>query len=172
MPQRRTTTELPTWLWFFIALPIGLITVMLWKRRQLGALALQTPELLQRSAGMPGRPRYVEPDSIPIDTRLPIEEDAPVMQEEIPVDMLSEGAQAQEPDNLEIIEGIGPKIASLLAERGISTFRELADTPIDQLTSILDEANLRRITDPSTWSEQAQLAADGDMEGLQKPRTT
>jgi len=168
MPHRRTTTELPTWLWFFIALPIGLITAMLWKRRQLAALAHRTPELWQKPAEILGRPRYVEPDSIPIDMRLPIEEDSPVVHEEIAVDQSSLEAQAQEPDNLEMIEGIGPRIASLLMEQGITSFRALADTPTERLIEILDEANLRRITDPSTWAEQAQLAANGDMEGLQK----
>jgi predicted flap endonuclease-1-like 5' DNA nuclease len=61
-----------------------------------------------------------------------------------------------------VIEGIGPKIAGILNAAGIVTFAQLADTPVDRLDEILREANLRNIADPSTWPEQAALAAKGD----------
>jgi hypothetical protein len=68
-------------------------------------------------------------------------------------------------DDLEIIEGIGPKIAALLKASGISTFKQLAVTDVDKLKNILNEANLR-IADPTSWPEQAQLAAAGKMNEL------
>ncbi|MBN2147965.1 MAG: hypothetical protein JW726_11280 [Anaerolineales bacterium] len=69
------------------------------------------------------------------------------------------------PDDLKIIEGIGPKIDSLLKEAGITTYAQLADTPAEKLRSLMEDANLR-IADPASWPEQASLAAKGDMDGL------
>ena len=71
------------------------------------------------------------------------------------------------PDDLVILEGIGPKIKQILNAHGITTFAQLADANVDDLKKILAEANLR-IADPTTWPKQARLAASGDMEGLKK----
>jgi len=68
-------------------------------------------------------------------------------------------------DDLAIIEGIGPKITSLLQTNGITTFAKLAETDVAQLQTILREANLR-IADPTTWPEQARLAASGNWDEL------
>lgn len=70
-----------------------------------------------------------------------------------------------ESSDLELIEGIGPRIAAVLREVGITSFAELAATPVATLRAICINANLR-LADPSTWPEQARLAANGDMEGL------
>ena len=70
-------------------------------------------------------------------------------------------------DDLTRIEGIGPKIASLLAEKSIVTYRMLANTPASRLKRILEAAGSTfRTHDPSTWPEQAKLAANGDWEEL------
>ncbi|BAM00996.1 MULTISPECIES: DUF4332 domain-containing protein [Caldilinea] len=70
-------------------------------------------------------------------------------------------------DNLQIIEGIGPKIAELLAQNGITTFADLAATSPEELRKMLLAAGRRfAVTDPTTWPEQAALAAKGDMEAL------
>jgi NADH-quinone oxidoreductase subunit E len=69
------------------------------------------------------------------------------------------------PDNLEIIEGIGPVVAQLLAEAGITTFRQLAATSADRLTQLLD-AQRMQMADPTSWPEQARLAASGDSQAL------
>lgn len=70
------------------------------------------------------------------------------------------------PDDLKLIEGIGPKISSLLNAAGIMTFAQLANTSVADLQAILDQAGLR-LGDPATWPEQAALAAKGDLAGLQ-----
>jgi predicted flap endonuclease-1-like 5' DNA nuclease len=63
-------------------------------------------------------------------------------------------------DDLEIIEGIGPKIAELFRAKGIRTFAQLAATPESRLRQILDEGGPNyRIANPGTWAEQADLAA-------------
>jgi len=71
-----------------------------------------------------------------------------------------------QPDDLEIIEGIGPKIAGLLKAAGITTFAQLAEVDLKRLQEILLAANLR-LADPTTWAEQARLAAAGDWAGLE-----
>lgn len=71
-------------------------------------------------------------------------------------------------DDLKVIEGIGPKIADLLAQHGITTFAALAATPAPKVREMLLAAGQRfAISDPTTWPEQAKLAAAGDMEALQ-----
>lgn len=68
-------------------------------------------------------------------------------------------------DNLERIEGIGPKIASILNAAEITTFSALAAADVAHLNNILQNANLR-LADPATWPEQAQLAAQGKWDEL------
>ena len=70
-------------------------------------------------------------------------------------------------DDLKKIEGIGPKIAKLLKEDGISSFQELADAPLTQLQKVLENAGPRfRMHNPGTWSQQASLAANGEWDQL------
>ena len=69
------------------------------------------------------------------------------------------------PDNLQLIEGIGPKIAGILNQAGIYTYSDLANTSTDELDRVLAAAGL--ITGRSqTWSEQAKLAHEGKREEL------
>jgi predicted flap endonuclease-1-like 5' DNA nuclease len=64
------------------------------------------------------------------------------------------------PDNLEIIEGIGPVIANLMRNNGVGTFAKLAGVPVTALQAILDQGGTRfRTANPGTWAEQAALAA-------------
>ena len=68
------------------------------------------------------------------------------------------------PDDLKRIEGIGPKTASALQAAGITTFAQLAATSEEQLRNILKEAGVR--ANPTTWPEQAELAAIGKWDAL------
>ncbi len=73
----------------------------------------------------------------------------------------------QNSEDLKVIEGIGPKIEQLLKKANIPNWQVLADTPVEKLQSILQEAGDRfRIHDPSTWPMQAQMAADGAWDKL------
>lgn len=70
-------------------------------------------------------------------------------------------------DDLKKIEGIGPKIAELFNNAGIITFADLADTSVERLNEILEEAGPRyNIHNPKTWPEQAQLASEGKWDEL------
>ncbi|MBL7779762.1 MAG: 50S ribosomal protein L27 [Saprospiraceae bacterium] len=72
-------------------------------------------------------------------------------------------------DDLKIVEGVGPKIETLLKEGGINTWAELAEAPVDRLKEILDAAGPRyQIHDPSTWPAQAKFAAEGKFEELKE----
>jgi predicted flap endonuclease-1-like 5' DNA nuclease len=51
--------------------------------------------------------------------------------------------------------------------KGIKTFGQLADSKIEDIQAILDEAKIR-IANPTTWAEQAKLAAKGDWDSLAK----
>jgi large subunit ribosomal protein L17 len=68
-------------------------------------------------------------------------------------------------DDLEMVEGIGPVIAELLRNAGITTFAQLADATDEDVRSILDAAGSRfNIADVTTWNEQAALLRDGKMD--------
>lgn len=70
------------------------------------------------------------------------------------------GYEPRGEDDLQIVEGIGPKIEGLLHAGGIRTFAQLAAAAQDRLHAILTEAGPNyRIADPTTWPEQAALCA-------------
>ncbi|WP_304238513.1 DivIVA domain-containing protein [Jiulongibacter sediminis] len=70
--------------------------------------------------------------------------------------------------DLTVIEGIGPKIAELLNQHGIVTYRDLATQPAYKIREILENAGpVYAIHDPKTWSEQAMLADSGKWEELE-----
>jgi predicted flap endonuclease-1-like 5' DNA nuclease len=70
-------------------------------------------------------------------------------------------------DNLQIVEGIGPKIEGLLKDGGITDWKALAGASYEKLQGILEAAGSRyRMHDSKTWPKQAQLAADGKWDEL------
>jgi large subunit ribosomal protein L21 len=72
-------------------------------------------------------------------------------------------------DDLEIIEGIGPKIAGLLNDAGISTFAALSTASPEKLAEVLHAAGSKfNMAKPESWPEQAALAAKGEWEAFDK----
>ena len=70
-------------------------------------------------------------------------------------------------DNLQIIEGIGPKVAELLTSNGIATWADLASKSPDEIKPILDAAgSAYKMMDPTSWPQQAKLAAEGQWSAL------
>lgn len=64
-------------------------------------------------------------------------------------------------DDLVQINGIGPKIATMLQEAGITSLAKLAATDVERLREILDQGGARyRVTDPTSWPAQAQALLD------------
>lgn len=73
------------------------------------------------------------------------------------------------PDDLKIIEGIGPKIEGLLKDAEIKTWKDLSEAEVDKLQTILDNAgDAYRMHSPNTWPKQAKLAVDGEWDALIK----
>ena len=71
--------------------------------------------------------------------------------------------------NLQIIEGIGPKIESILKENGIKSWRELSTKSKGELKALLESYGPRyTIINPTGWPQQALKAADKDWNGLIK----
>lgn len=70
-------------------------------------------------------------------------------------------------NNLQIVEGIGPKIEALLKENNITSWADLGASSMDGLKGILNSAGSRfRIHNPKTWPEQAKLANKGQWKEL------
>jgi len=74
-------------------------------------------------------------------------------------------------DDLKIVEGIGPKVSELLNAAGITNLTQLAAADVSHLRELLDSAGLRFL-DPTTWPEQAHLAAEGQLEKLEALQTS
>ncbi len=75
-------------------------------------------------------------------------------------------AEAQTPDDLTRVEGIGPKVAGLLQANGIKTYAHLAATDVSRLRDFLREQGLQ-FMNPATWPQQAGLAAAEDWDNLE-----
>ncbi|OXA70686.1 hypothetical protein B0A67_14870 [Flavobacterium aquidurense] len=70
-------------------------------------------------------------------------------------------------NDLKVVEGIGPKIEALFNAAGITSWRELSETPTEKLQSILDAGGENfAIHNPSTWAKQALLAYQGKWQEL------
>ena len=71
-------------------------------------------------------------------------------------------------DNLKKIEGIGPKIALILKEAKIDSFVKLSKAKSEKISALLVKVggNSYNRFDPTTWPEQAKLAAEEKWEEL------
>lgn len=70
-------------------------------------------------------------------------------------------------DDLKKIEGIGTKVALALHAAGIDSFEKMAASTPEALKEILDAAEGNfNAQDPTSWPEQAGLAAKGNWEEL------
>ncbi len=72
-------------------------------------------------------------------------------------------------DDLKVIEGIGPKIAELLSENGVDTWKKLSDAQPDALKEILAKGGARyTMHNPTTWPKQALLCVEGKWDELKE----
>lgn len=89
--------------------------------------------------------------------------DGAVVPPEAPVQLQRETP----PDDLVRLEGIGPKVAKVLNDVGITTFDALAGADPADLQKTLNAAGLQMMN-PEGWIEQARLAAKGDWDGVER----
>jgi hypothetical protein len=88
-------------------------------------------------------------------SRRPAEKAAPAVEPVVRID-----------DELERIEGIGPAMANALRAAGIRTFEQLAESGENAKRNAIRAAGLSFAPSLVTWSQQAQLLADGDEEAF------
>lgn len=70
-------------------------------------------------------------------------------------------------DDLKIIEGIGPKLESILKEGGVTDWKTMSAADPDRLREILEGAGSRfKMFNPTTWPKQAALAVEGKFDEL------
>lgn len=65
-------------------------------------------------------------------------------------------------DDLTAVEGLGAGVQELCHGIGIRTWRDLGETEVSLLRTMLDDAGARyQVHDPTTWPTQARLLAEG-----------
>jgi large subunit ribosomal protein L21 len=69
-------------------------------------------------------------------------------------------------DDFRIIEGIGPKVMSILHDNGITTFTELAGKSYDELKALMLN-NKQYLANPTNWARQSALAGEDKMAELE-----
>ncbi|MBL7803911.1 MAG: 50S ribosomal protein L27 [Saprospiraceae bacterium] len=141
-----------------------------------------TPKKPTRPTPRPGKAEEATPSPKPVAEAksAPVAEEAPeavaaVAETEAAEEKAAKKAPAAKkekgpkPDDLKIVEGVGPKIETLLKEGGINTWEDLANAPVERLKEILDAAGPRyQIHDPSSWPAQAKFAAAGQWDELKE----
>ena len=171
-----------TWMmeyWFLclIALLIGIATGWwIWARAERPSLdygtTTQRVDTTPRPPLEPARP-VVEPakpvqfaDPEPIVTAPP---PAPVAA--APVTALGGPAIAAAvgaPDNLELLKGVGPKLASLLASLGVTRFDQIAAWTAREIAEVDGYlGSFKGRIDRDNWVDQAGLLARGDKAGFE-----
>lgn len=93
--------------------------------------------------------------------------DAPGLQTPA-AEKISFGGKKYKLDDLKIVEGIGPKIETLLNEAGVVSWADLAQADVEQLSKVLADAGSRyAVHDPATWPKQASLCVAQQWDELQ-----
>jgi predicted flap endonuclease-1-like 5' DNA nuclease len=113
-----------------------------------------------------------EPEPVVVAAAVDAPVDAPADAEDEPqagavlVAQATEPEIEQIPDDLQRIEGIGPKMAGALHKAGIRTYARLAATDEATLRQAIESDGLKFAPSIVTWARQAQLLADGDEDGF------
>lgn len=78
------------------------------------------------------------------------------------------GFKIKSNDDIEIIEGIGPKIGDLFRENGAGSFDKVMKLSVADMNAILEKGGSRfKLANPSTWAEQARLCYENRWSELQ-----
>jgi len=94
----------------------------------------------------------------------PVAEEKPVKKAEPKAEVKAEVPKAEteetKGDDLKKLEGVGPKLAEILAEGGFATFEAVAAASVEDIQKILEAAGSRYASkDPAPWIEQAKELA-------------
>jgi predicted flap endonuclease-1-like 5' DNA nuclease len=172
---------LPWWAWLLLAVLLLLLLWWLFGRRPVPPPPPEPPRRVMTPEPPPARPTLPEPTPMQsvtpempsMSTVTPETPPTPPMTPERPLvePMAPEPPSLSTRDDLKRIEGIGPRIEGILNNAGVTTFRALSATTAERLREILVASDLRgAYYDPTTWPEQAQLAAEdkwAELEAMQ-----
>ncbi len=78
----------------------------------------------------------------------------------------SKAANAAPPDDLTQLNGIGPRISTILSDGGVTSYAQLEHTEPSELRKIIAEGGALPPSSLDTWPTQASYAARGDWQGL------
>lgn len=132
------------------------------------------PEPVAEPVVAPEAQQVTAPMSVSMPVPVPVRPGNKIMDRALErvVDLTAAGAagySVRGMDHLEIVEGIGPKIAALFKAAGIRMFSELAQTPQSRMQEILDQGGPSfSLANPSTWARQASLAANNQWADLRQ----
>lgn len=128
------------------------IEPVLWERPEPAVRAIPQPAPVVRTAAPPPPAPTPEPQPlVPPVTEVRAAPAAP---------------KSGEPDDLKVIEGIGPKFEKALHAAGIKTFEQLAKATETELRAAIEAAGMRFAPSIPTWADQAAYCARGDWDGL------
>lgn len=170
---QEVAATMPWWAWLII-IGVALLAIGWWalslrpgSRREVHELEAQLEHEEGAGHGSHHGPAHAEASAPPT-------AEVPPEREEDPEEEPQELADPQEgefgevvPDDLTLIEGIGPKIAGYLYEAGIRSYAQLAEADGKELKNLL-EANGLQMHDPASWPQQAALARDGENKKLRE----
>jgi predicted flap endonuclease-1-like 5' DNA nuclease len=162
-------------IWVAIIIIVVVIVLLLWwwlSRRPAAPAATYSPPRLQEKT----EPLAPAPKAAPVVMAAKVVEAPPpapvtALEATMPEAVSEPPAAPLQPEDLTIVEGIGPKISGMLRAEGIVTLAQLAATDVQRLRDIMLAAKLR-IADPTTWPQQAALAAAGKMDELKALQDT
>lgn len=139
-------------------------------------IAFERPALTAAAPPAPAEPVVAQPPPPPAPPAAVIEAPPPVAPAPVepavaPPPTVKAAAPAQ-PDDLKIVEGIGPKMEKALHAAGITTFAALAAATEEQIRAAIQAAGMRFAPSVPTWPSQAAFAAKGDLDGLKAYQQT
>jgi predicted flap endonuclease-1-like 5' DNA nuclease len=174
---------IPAWVWPVLVLMVGFL-VWWWLRKPTEdvsshTLVAERPDNNSQSPVLPLVAEAPRPGAVPHKvshgpTPRPVTAEAsasPEPEEEREQTLPAVAQMMVKPDDLTIVEGIGPKINQVLHAAGIQSLFQLSESDVTNLKQILAVAGLR-LADPTTWPQQARLAIAGDLETLKALQST
>ena len=154
-------SPLSDWLWPILFLVAGLILALYPE----GEAAMAEGGHMPLPAGEAAAAHLPAPSShatLPSPTPSP----TPAHQEAAAAPAPEPAAAPSGPDDLTVIEGVGPKMQNALRAAGIDTYAKMAQTSEDDFRAAIHAQGMRLAPSIPTWAEQAAYAAKGDFDGL------
>lgn len=156
------------WLMWTIVLLSGALLFWLWMMREEGSTEETIEESLDAAEETLKRleTKVEAAQAAPVPSAEPevaaVEE--PVAEETEPVaarpSASKSATSSNEPDDLTLIDGIGPKSAAILVDADVDTFAKLAAMSEDEIVDTIRAGGGRKSASMSTWADKAKALAE------------